>query len=326
MCVWRESRHVLSSLLALLALPGLVCAQSPRCADHSSSDSDSSQKTRVKIVSVEFQGDDSLTADDRAQIVDDIQRHDFWTSPDGTDDGWVSDLEEGMVRNTLQGEGYFKVVLRETRPYLVRAEPQQLSYAVVVSMNSGPRFRLKDIHLVGGTVFSPAELREQIQLSPGDVFDVSKIRQGVDALTRLYGTKGYINFTAIPETEIDDNNRFVGVTIDLDEGQKFRVRSVQILGLDDETLKLLKSVPESGQIYDSRNFKDFWEENKSLLPADAAPEDIIVHQEIGHGDNQDKPTLRTRLSRVSPEGLSVQHYDQDGWLDIVMNFQPCSDQ
>jgi len=294
-CVWRNSRRVLPSFLALLFLPCLGSAQSRRCEEYFPEDSDSTPQIKVKIVKVEFQGDISLTDEDRAQILASIKRKDFWTDSKGTDDDWVSELQEVVVRDALLDEGYYKAVV-EVHQHFLRAELQQSSYAVVVAIDSGPRYRLKEIHVVGATAFSPTEVREQFQLSPGDVFDISKVRQGVDVLTRLYGTKGYVNFTVIPETDIDDSNRLVDLTLGLYEGQQFRIGSVQFLGLDEKTRRLLKSVPEPGQIYDDRTLESFLIENKSLLPVGSSLE----------------------------HDISAQQHVEDGTIDLVLDFRPCA--
>jgi outer membrane protein insertion porin family len=271
-----------------------VSAQSRRCEEHSTEDSDPSPQIKIKIVSVEFQRDISLTDEDRAQILASIKRKDFWTDSKGTDDDWVTELQD-VVRGTLQDEGYFKAVA-EVHAHSVRAESQQSTYAVVVAIDSGPHYRLKEIHIVGATAFSPAEIREQFQLSPGEVFDVSKIRQGIETLTPLYGAKGYINFTAIPEDDVDERTGLVDLTINLDEGQQFRVGSVQILGLDEKAQRLLKSLPEPGQIYDNQILENFLRENESLLPVGPSPEDDI----------------------------SAQQHVQDGTIDLVFDFRRCS--
>jgi outer membrane protein assembly factor BamA len=83
-------------------------------------------------------------------------------------------------------------------------------------------------------VFPPSELRNHIPLDDGDVFDLGRIRQGIVAVSRLYTSLGYTNFTASPDIRIDHNHQSVSVVFELNEDQQFRLGSVEVLGLDRE--------------------------------------------------------------------------------------------
>jgi Surface antigen variable number repeat len=121
-------------------------------------------------------------------------------------------------------------------------------------------------------VFPIAELRRQVPLRDGDIFDLSKIRVGIDTLIKLYGARGYINFVGTPDINIDDANKSISVLMHLDEGSQFRVGSVRILGLGQvSTAQGLKLELKPGMVFNRDMIKEFYEQNKSVLPADASP-------------------------------------------------------
>ena len=70
--------------------------------------------------------------------------------------------------------------------------------------------------------FSPDDLRSMFKLASGDIFSVTKIRQGLDQIHSAYVERRYLNFTSIPNTIIDDSDHVIIVLIDCDEGKQFR--------------------------------------------------------------------------------------------------------
>jgi hypothetical protein len=79
-------------------------------------------------------------------------------------------------------------------------------------------------------------------IGDGDFFDRSKIARGLDAIQKLYDTGGFINFTSVPETELDEANTRIYLIIDVDEGKLFRWGDLRITGLDDtHTQALLRA-------------------------------------------------------------------------------------
>src|SRR5207344_3414481 len=67
-------------------------------------------------------------------------------------------------------------------------------------------------------------------LKQGMVFDVSKIRKSIEDYTKLYGTQGFIDFTATPSTDVHDDTHTVDLTFDFDEQKQFFVRRIDFAG------------------------------------------------------------------------------------------------
>ncbi len=296
MCSWMGLRPGFLALLVILISSCLLCAQSPECVDPSSTVSPASQKTIITIVGVEFRGENPLSEEVRAQLVDKIQQSKFMASPEASDKDWLYEVGQVTIGEKLRNQGYWRAYT-EITPYLVRAESRERFYALTVAIDSGPQYRLNEIHILNATLFSPTELQKQIQLSRGQVFDVSKIRQGMEAIRRMYVTQGYIDVTAEPETHIDETSKeLIDVVLKLDEGKQYRVGTVQILGLSTNPEKLLRSLPQPGQVFDSHSLDDFLKKNKSLLPADASAD----------------------------KNITIRRDSNDGTVEIILDFRRCS--
>jgi outer membrane protein assembly factor BamA len=79
-------------------------------------------------------------------------------------------------------------------------------------------------------VLPPSELRKRVPLDARDVFDLGKIRQGLEGLKRLYDSLGYINLTASSDIKIDDDHQSISAVVELEEDRQFRVGSVKRAG------------------------------------------------------------------------------------------------
>src|SRR5207302_9720150 len=77
-----------------------------------------------------------------------------------------------------------------------------------------------------------------------DVFSREKTATGLQNLSKAYGQLGFINFTSIPDTKFDDEQKLIFLDIDVDEGKQFYVGNVNVAGLDEDAgQELLKDLP-----------------------------------------------------------------------------------
>ena len=276
-------RSGLLALLVVLISSRLTCAQSSECIDHSTTVSHELKQIKINIVGVEFRGENSLSDALRSQLADTIQRSNITVSPEEPDTDWANGLRAVTINKALHTQGYFRAST-EVTPYLVKAESEQRSYIVIFTIEDGPQYRIGEMQVRDATVFAPTELREQIPLKPGEVFDEAKVWQGIKSITRLYGAKGYIDMTAGLTAGIDESRGLINASVELREGTQYRVGTVKILGLGRNSENRLKSLWEPGQVFDSQSLENFVKENKSLLPIDAsAQNDITVRRDSDDG-------------------------------------------
>jgi outer membrane protein assembly factor BamA len=251
------------------------------------------QQIKVNIVDVEFRGEISLSDEERSQLVTAIQRSNMTVGPNEPDTYWANGIGE-IANKELHAQGHFGTRTKVT-PHLVKAETTQRSYVVSCEIVTGPQYRIGVLQVVEATVFSAVELRDQIPLSQGASFDEDKILQGIKSMKLLYGSEGYIDMTGGSNALTDESKGLIDVSVQVDEGPQYRVGTVEILGVSSNAAKLLTSILESGQIFNSRAFTDFLRANRSLFPLDASDSDIAV------GRNPEK-----------------------GTVDIVLDFRRCS--
>ncbi|SRR5712692_5141898 len=235
---------------------------------------------KVTIDAVKFQGSPHLAPLALRELIESLKQHEF----DGDSD-WVREFE-GTVRGAWQDQGYFTVAVK-AEAQLVSEDATRARVSVTVHVEEGRQYRLGDIRVRpadprGTLVFPPDELRKLIPLREGQLFNVAKIRDGLEALRKLYGTKGYIDFTAAPITDVGDD-RQLSLVIELDEQKQYRVGRIEVLGLDERKEGLLKWKLKPGDVFNVELFEAFFRDNKALLPADASPMDVQVHRDMNNG-------------------------------------------
>jgi hypothetical protein len=245
-------------------------AQSSACPD--GSPSQQKPETRVIVDAVEFHGENSLTEAERAAIAEEIKKTDFVTSS-ATHDDWAEAATEVAIRGALQDKGYFKVFAQSTT-HLIRAEEHELHYVLRVDIESGPQYWLGNVLFVNkdnnSLVFTETLLRQQLGLSRGDLFDVSKVRGALENLTRLYGAKGFIDMVAEPETSIDNEHSRIDLFLKIDEGKSYRISEIQLPALRTEANKQFQLPQSIGDPFDPALWDGFFKDNQSRLPAGAS--------------------------------------------------------
>jgi outer membrane protein insertion porin family len=118
-------------------------------------------------------------------------------------------------------------------------------------IDEGEQYRLQDILFVNNQQFDSGQLRELFSISAGDLFNTHTIQEGLEKLRKLYGTRGFINLTAAPQVQVDETSGLISLTIDLEEGQQFRISEVTIKGDEGELKRFLrKRKVEPGQVFD----------------------------------------------------------------------------
>lgn len=199
-------------------------------------------------------------------------------------DAWVDSFREVRLRSGLQNQGYFKAdVTAEAE--IVSSNPVLERVVVHARVRGGTRYTLSgvqfhsiysDEHLA----FSAEELRALIPLHDGDVFSVEKVREGLEALRRYYGSHGCIDFVAAPEPEVDEMHQQIALVLSLQEGPQFRLGNIGIVGLDSTLERELRSKITSGDILNFQLIADFYRDHKSELPEEVLPEDIVFDRNI----------------------------------------------
>jgi len=169
------------------------------------------------------------------------------------------------VRDAYQQKGYFKALVQDPKTqirdtssikwYMPIHKSHGKAVDITMPIEEGDRYRLKEVKFTGyKAIQNTAVLRRLVPMKDGDIFDVEAMRKGIKNLRDAYGAQGYINFTPVPNTEIDDEHKLITVTFDLDEGAQFSVRRIEFKGNTTTRDKVIRRelALEEGSVYNKK--------------------------------------------------------------------------
>jgi len=180
-------------------------------------------------------------------------------------DAWVDSMKEVSLRSRLRNQGYFKADVT-AEGEIVSSSPAWEHVVVHARVRGGTRYTLSGVQF--HSVYSDEHLA------------FSKVREGLEALRRYYGSHGYIDFVPAPEPEVDEMHQQIALVLSLQEGPQFRLGNIEIVGLDSALETGLRSKIMSGEILNYQLIADFYRDHKSELPETVLPEDIVFHRNV----------------------------------------------
>jgi len=179
----------------------------------------------VRIQHIEFEGNQAFSDSKLKRI---ITTKEEWLLSPFTGAGVLNKetLKTDTERVTAwyYDNGYINVRVDEPQ---VERKPDGLYVTIKVSES--------DVFSVGkiefaGDVRNDLDLRKDLDLTPGDTFRTSKLRQDILKLTDKYGDVGYAFVNIEPETDVDPEKKTVNVTYRIDEGPDVTIDKIIITG------------------------------------------------------------------------------------------------
>jgi outer membrane protein insertion porin family len=107
---------------------------------------------------------------------------------------------------------------------------------IVVPVTEGKLFRVGELKVEGNSIFSEQQILNFIGLKTGEIANGKRLRDAIyEDLKKAYGSQGFVNYDAEPETNFKDspsnpNEGIVDITIRIDEGKQFTLRRLEFTG------------------------------------------------------------------------------------------------
>ena len=168
----------------------------------------------IYLVDVRFSGDTRLEAVDLRKCAADLKSRTY----EGPE--WVDNITERVRLLCLRDNGYFNAAIKPSTEQLSDKHGTH-QFVITFDVDAGSQYRTGQVDFRNNRVFSAEELRSMFNLASGDVFSPAKLRQGVVRMRNAYIERRYLNFTPVPDTNIDEARHVISVVIDCDEGKRF---------------------------------------------------------------------------------------------------------
>jgi len=238
---------------------------------------DDHQPPRIVIDSLAFDGPVHVPDSLRQELISTLEQKRFFEPED-----WRREVEY-IVSSSWEDKGYITMTVEPNFQFIGGDETQQ-HYSVSIRVDEGPEFRMGEINISyskpeqATMSFSLEMLRAQVPLQRGDLFSTEKVRQGLMAMKRLFGTRGYVDFTATPQTDVDHAHQIVNLALEVDPGVQYKLRKLEIVGTNPAVENQLRSVLKPGDAPDAEALVDFVRQNAPGLPPEVRQRRLLFER------------------------------------------------
>jgi outer membrane protein insertion porin family len=95
-------------------------------------------------------------------------------------------------------------------------------------INEGPRYRVRNVSIIGARKFQTAELQQKLQLLSGNFFDQGTMQRDVTGIQDKYGSQGYVYCNVQPDLRFQETMGELDLVYQIEEGAKYHVGTVRV--------------------------------------------------------------------------------------------------
>jgi len=129
--------------------------------------------------------------------------------------------------------GYLKANFVDAQAKVAGDGPQT-TVDVSFPVRPGIQYRLTGIEWSGNAVFPSDQLQKLVQLKVGEPANAVQLATDIEAVQKLYGTKGYLAAQVHADGDMNDSQATVHYALRANEGDLYRMGDLQIDGLADD--------------------------------------------------------------------------------------------
>jgi outer membrane protein assembly factor BamA len=191
----------------------------------------------------------------------------------------VADID---FRDVYQRRGYLQVQFgapAPTAPDTAKPSPADESQSdapdanlvrvdVHLTVQPGLQFHLKSVDWTGNHAIPTDALQKFVTVAPGTIADLPQLRDGLNALTKTYRSRGYMAVQHSVVPLLDTAAKTAAFTVKIVEGDVYHFGELTIEGVDAKTAARLRErwALRPGEPFDASYEMTFMKETQSLLP------------------------------------------------------------
>lgn len=185
-----------------------------------------SESEPIRVSDIEFEGNEAFSARKLKSI---MQTQEAWILTPITGAG---NLNKDVLRTDVErltawyyDNGY--VTVRVDEPQVERKED---ALVVVIKIDEGPQFNVGKVLVEGKNLPETATVTDDLKTKTGEVFSASTLRDDVQTLTERVSEDGYAFAAIEPLTEVDQQDKVVNITFQVDRGKPVTVDRIEVTG------------------------------------------------------------------------------------------------
>jgi len=164
--------------------------------------------------------------------------------------------------------GFLKAAFAEPQAKVVQEDQDETQVDVDLPSTPGLQYKVSGFTWEGNSTFPTDKLQTLIRLQPAQTANAVQLQTDIEAVQKLYSTRGFMTASVKPEPVFDNANRTVAYKLEVHEGDLFHMGDLEITGLDVKTADRLREAwnLKPADAYDSSYPKRFIEQAWKLLP------------------------------------------------------------
>jgi outer membrane protein insertion porin family len=248
------------------------------------------ENSKVEIRRVNFTGNRNVT-DAELRSVMLTQPGDLFSAltSSGTYREDVFQRDIMLIQSYYFDRGYINVKVADPKMEL---SPDRRSMYITLSIEEGQQYRIGALDVKGELLDSREAYLKRLQAKPGDIFNRTQVAQDVQNIADLYKDKGYAYVNSTPETRVDEKQRMVDLTFDIQKGPLVNFERINIRGNSktrDKVIRREMRIYEGEQFSQSRldlskrrvNALGFFDKVEVTTKRGSADDTMDVNVEVG---------------------------------------------
>jgi len=209
---------------------------------------------KLKLRAIDFEGNEHLSDDELRKGLK-TKPWRFWSyvtrffDKSGTYSEPLFQQDLDLVVQKYQNDGFIQVEVGEPD-----VDPEPKGLTVSVPIEEGLRFDVGRVDVAGDDTLDLEELRDELLLAQGEVFNRSYLTGDVESLSARYRDRGFYFASVEPQTRVSKEDLTVDVTFEVEKGPLYFVREIDISGntntIDPVVRREMQLV--EGQLYSAR--------------------------------------------------------------------------
>ncbi len=189
----------------------------------------------------------------------------------------LSALVQRQLLPVYYSRGYLKAAFGEPESKVVKEPsvssgdgPRNLTIVdVTFAVTPGIQYKIKSLEWSGNQQFTTDILEKMIRGKPGEPANMTRIRDNLTDVQKLYSSKGYVTASLKADADFDDSARTVVIRLVVTEGFEFHMGELEFRGLDNSLTAKLRNAWKirQGEVYDASYLDEYLPEAHKLLPA-----------------------------------------------------------
>jgi outer membrane protein insertion porin family len=219
---------------------------------------------KIKIRKIIIEGNKHISTSKIKKV---METKEWWLLSFITSSGYYkkdqmeNDIEK--IKNLYFDNGYIKVIVAEPE---IKIEKAKKGMTITIGISEGEQYRISAIDITGNKVYDTETLMKKVTIRPGSVFNKSDLEKDIQAISSLYSDNGYALVSVVPDLIPSDKDATVRVTLNISEGDRYRIGRIEISGNTKTRDKVIRREMrlDEGDIFDGAKLKRSYQRINNL--------------------------------------------------------------